>query len=161
MNNMQASLMDNLIKACDLLDQLDHILDEEQSVLRKREFNELVEIADRKHNYLNQLDDNYHLRESLLSQLKLTHDSDGLRTFIHDYAEEPEALRDLWSSTQDKLQRCRERNTVNGTVIAINLHNNKYLQQLLKGQTGSDNTYDPQGNLNHAGSSNISGPTKA
>lgn len=160
MNNMQNSLMNNLNKACDLLDQLDHILDEEQSVLRKREFNELVDIADRKNHYLSQLDDNYHDRESLLTQLKLSHNADGLRTFIEDYAEEPETLRDLWSNTQDKLQRCRERNTVNGTVIAINLHNNRYLQQLLKGQDGTDNTYDPTGQLN-TNSSTLGGPTKA
>jgi len=150
MQDIQSALETTLSQTGDLLDQLDHLLDEEQILLRKRQYNDLVQMAERKQGVIQLLNNTHQEREKLLKQLKLKHNQDGLREFIENYARHPESVRDLWAATQDKLQSCRHKNTVNGTVISINLQNNQHLLQLLQGKDSNQELYNSQGHMKSA-----------
>lgn len=147
MQDLQSALELTFHQTGDLLDQLDHLLDEEQALLRQRLYQELIPLSEQKERVMGLLSRSHQEREQLLAQLKLSHTQTGLREFIETYARKPEAIRELWAQTQDKLQSCRHKNTVNGNVISVNLQSNQRLLNLLKGKNTNEALYDSHGQI--------------
>jgi flagella synthesis protein FlgN len=114
--------------------QLNILLSEEKEVLATRQFDRLEELGDKKQDLSTKLEESAQQRMLMLGINPDKAPSLSLKDFIKDCNKEEAAQVDkLNTELAEQLTICRESNTVNGQVIANNIHTRQQIVNALSG----------------------------
>lgn len=122
------ALTELLEKEYQLTSQLTEILNAEQRCLAENNIIELASITEQKTPLLKALEGIAPQRQTLLTE----------------QTKSP-TITQLLERNAAALKKCRDLNEVNGTVIAVSLHNTKKIVDILHGTNTNATTYDNQG----------------
>lgn len=150
-NNKAKTLVSQLEQEINWLDSLNALLAEEKMILTTRQFNHLAELAEKKQELSSQLEDSAKQRMELMNDSNNSdkHSQVSLSDFLQNCStEDGIQINRLNSILVEKLNLCRELNTVNGQVIANNMYTR---QQIVNALSGNDSdavsVYTSNGNL--------------
>ena len=62
-------------------------------------------------------------------------------------------LVNLWQTSRDKMQQCKDTNLINGNIISRSLQRTNKLMMIIRGQNKAQNLYGQQGKEQNYGSS--------
>lgn len=135
MNKNVKELVKYLNDEINWIDELNSVLSEEKVVLATRQFDQLEDLADKKQALTNQLEDSAARRVQLLAGAPSASDAkSALSEFLSQCTPtEVNEINQLNNKLAEKLAYCRELNTVNGQVIASNIHTRQEIVNALMG----------------------------
>ena len=121
--------------------QLLQILQNENAVLVKRDFEKIQHLSQQKSEQSATLEQLVQQQHQLLQERGCSSDSsEGLNSFI---GSQPQNIATQLSKKRQKLQAilesCQKLNQVNGNIIAVNKHSAETALAILRGQFTSDN----------------------
>ncbi|MCC6715207.1 MAG: flagellar protein FlgN [Gammaproteobacteria bacterium] len=125
-----------------LLTELDQVLQGETGALGSRNLNDLQAATDRKNDLLGQLEGMGKEFTRLCEEAGVQPNRDGLLG-----AEVTSVMADAWSRMCRLLERCEERNRINGVTINASRNFAENLLALLQGGQGRAKTYGRTGNV--------------
>ena len=148
MNNNITLLAQHLEQEINWVDELNVLLAEEKTMLATSQFNQLEEIANKKQALSAKIEESAKQRVALIS----SNNNDqvlSLKEFLKDSTDsDANHLTNLNSILFEKLSTCRELNTVNGQVIAGNIHTRQQIVNILSGNNADAvSVYTATGNL--------------
>lgn len=134
-NGKGKGLIAQLEQEISWIDELNQILSEEKLILATRQFEQLEDLANTKQKLSNHLEESAQARAQLLGIDKPNTDAKAaLQTFLQSCStEDAQTINNLNSKLAEKLNFCRDLNTVNGQVIASNLHTRQEIVNALTG----------------------------
>ena len=147
MNNNNATiLITHLKQEIDWLIQLNNLLSEEKTALNASQYNNLQTLALNKEELSAKLENSAAQRMELI---KHSPNSNSLKEFLAKCKpEEAKVITDHNNKLMEQLSICRELNTVNGQVIASNLHTRQQIVSALSGKKDDVlNIYTSNGNI--------------
>lgn len=150
MNNNIKTFVNHLEQEINWVDQLNTLLAEEKIVLATRQFAQLEHLADQKQDLSGKLEESAKQRIELLNNAAATKTPKlALNELLKQCNPEDTILiNNLNTKLADHLTRCRELNTVNGQVIANNIHTRQEIVNALSGNTtDAVNLYTANGNV--------------
>ncbi|HRD69580.1 MAG TPA: flagellar protein FlgN [Legionella sp.] len=144
-NNNANILLTHLKQEIDWLIQLNDLLSEEKTALNTSEFNNLQTLALKKEELSAKLENSAAQRMELINN----QNSNSLKEFLAKCKpEEAKEITEHNSKLMEQLSICRELNTVNGQVIASNLHTRQQIVSALSGKKDDAlNIYTSNGNI--------------
>lgn len=131
------------------INQLMNTLIEEKESLSKRDFTHMQELAVKKDNLSNLLEESSKKRLAILNAQADTA-KDALNSLINSLNQEEATLvKQLNQELTNKITACRELNAINGQVITSNLNTRREIVDVLTGKDTKTaiNTYSSSGNL--------------
>lgn len=136
-----------------LLDELLETLARETESLKKRKFEHLETVSQKKNELMAKLEQNFNRRMEILKPCapsEQEQDPERLLAHLLDQLTSTQAhlVRQKNQQLEAKLSQCRHINGVNGQVIAVNLSNHQAVSRILSGQNRSADTYTATGRLN-------------
>ena len=149
------TIIDTLNRDQQITQALLKLLAKETDSLRQRAFKALPDISNEKTQLINKIEENSKHRQSLLHKITNNeHPAEQLKQVVtRCNPQQAQKIRSLNASLEKTLTECRNKNAVNGQVIAVSLKNNQQLLNILTGQAHDDKLYDASGRV----SSNNSG----
>lgn len=125
------------------------ILDKETHCLRKRTFDSLTVISHEKSQLIKTIETNNQSRQRLLQTITTElNPVEQLKQFIARCStQQAQRVRKLNQNLEKNLSHCRNKNAVNGQVIAVSLKNNRELLNILTGKAQDDKLYDASGRV--------------
>jgi|GEM_PF-5980238 len=151
MNSKVQGLVKHLEQEIQWIEQLNVILTEEKQVLTTLRFDELEQIADNKQSITDKLEQSAKERMTLLfGDSSKKNEKLAMKEILSTCtAEEANTLNDLNNKLAENLLLCRELNTVNGQVIASNMHTRQEIVKALSGnKSEAVSVYNANGDLN-------------
>ena len=127
--------------------QVHETLQLERDCLAKNRIHELKEISEIKNNQLTTLETAIAPLQTLLTSSDP--DSELLNTIRILSSTDQTRLNSLWQETKKLFNQTQSQNEINGTVIAINLHNTNRLIQFLRTGNAVADSYDGSGKATH------------
>lgn len=132
-----------------LLDELITVLTQETEMLKKRKFQQLDSLSTDKNDLVIQLEQSFNKRMQLLKDFG---DSDDPQTLLQSLlttlsSSQAQTIQQNNQQIEAKLSQCRHTNTVNGQVIAVNLHSHQTLNNIVSGKNNVSNTYSASGQM--------------
>lgn len=130
------------------IEALNALLADEKGLLETRQFKELEEIATRKQDLSNQLEESARARMNLIQKANPTA-GNSLKEFLQEATEaEVAQVNALNNKLAEYLINCRELNSVNGQVIANNLYVRQEIVNALSGnKADAVSVYNAHGDL--------------
>ncbi len=128
------------IDACNIL--LD-LLEKEQSALSDKDADLLAEIIEQKTQPLSQLEASAKQRIHWSIEAEGETPSEKWQAMLRDLSHEK--IKENWETLKKLTQDCRERNEVNGKILARQQQVYGRLLELLRGQTQAPNLYNAAG----------------
>lgn len=153
-NNNAKTLISHLEQEINWIETLNALLAEEKQILATRQFEQLEDLANRKQDLSAKLEESAKQRISLFNNSSADNSpSLTLQLFLKDCsAEETNQINKLNSKLVELLVICRDLNTINGQVIANNIHTRQQIVNALSGNsTDAVSVYTSNGDL-HASS---------
>ena len=133
-NNEVQRLASSLTQEIAWLEELNTILAEEKIVLIERQFDKLEDLANKKEDLSNKLEGSSKERMVLIGDPEKKPTSATLHEFVKKCdRNDAHLINDLNNKLTKQLVLCRELNTVNGQVIATNIHVREELVNILSG----------------------------
>ncbi|TAL65995.1 MAG: flagellar protein FlgN [Legionella sp.] len=135
-NNQEAKeLISQLVQEINWIEELNTFLSEEKIVLATRQFDKLEDLAEKKQQLTANLEESANKRVSLmtLGNKKPDNQAAMLEFLSKCSAEDALQINQLNNKLAEKLIYCRDLNTVNGQVIANNLHTRQEIVNALSG----------------------------
>lgn len=129
------------------LDELNALLTVEKDILINRQFDQLEELANKKQLLSDNLENSAKRRIDFIQSSNSQHTSlsNGLTALPK---EDSLLISELNKTLSEKLNLCRELNTINGQVIANNLHARQEIIHALSGNAShSVGVYNANGNI--------------
>ncbi|WP_298622940.1 flagella synthesis protein FlgN [uncultured Legionella sp.] len=149
-NNNAKTLIDHLEQEINWIEHLNVLLSEERTVLETRQFDQLDVLAEKKQNLSVQLEASAKQRMALIngSNVDLA-PGIALQEFLKDCpANDTQQINILNNKLAEQLSICRDLNTINGQVIANNIHTRQQIVNTLSGnKTESMSVYTSNGDL--------------
>ncbi len=143
-NNNAKALVAHLEQEINWIEELNLILGEEKNILTTCQFDQLEDMANKKQEISDKLEESAKQRLTLVNQTTAV-DKDFLKNFSTDEANQ---ISELNIRLSEQLTICRELNTVNGQVIANNLHTRQEIVNALTGnKTDAVSVYTANGNI--------------
>ena len=124
--------------------ELQRTLDQEFDALSQGEADRITEITAQKQLQTLRLGQHLQARDRFLAEHKLPAGQQGTDAIVKRLPADA-AAANLWQELQSVGRRLRERNEVNGGIIA---HGQRHVRQalaILSGQSGTGDTYGPEG----------------
>jgi flagellar biosynthesis protein FlgN len=119
--------------------ELNTTLEEEKHALTKREFTKLEDLANKKQELSNKLENSSKDRMSLIGDPQTQSPSAFLNEFLKQCsANDANLINTLNHELAEQLVLCRDLNTVNGQVIATNIHTSQEVVNILSGNKVKD-----------------------
>ncbi|KTD62832.1 flagella synthesis protein FlgN [Legionella shakespearei] len=149
-NNNAKTLAGYLEQEINWVEALNTLLAEERTILEASQFEQLEPLADKKHELSSKLE------ESARQRMELIHHSDtntssavSLNEFLQGCSNsEAIHINQLHEKLVTSLATCRSLNTINGQVIASNLHTRQQIVNALSGNNAEAvSVYTANGNL--------------
>lgn len=143
-NNNAKALVSHLEQEINWIEALNLILSEEKTTLASRQFDQLEELANKKQELSNKLEESAKQRLTIVN-----HSVTGEKEFLKNFStEEAKQISRLNIKLAEKLTYCRELNTVNGQVIANNIHTRQEIVNALSGnKADAVNVYTSNGTI--------------
>lgn len=149
-NNKDVDILAHHIKQeIEWIKELNKTLLEEKNVLATRQFDKLEDLANKKQELSIKLEESSNERMKLIGDPETQSPSTFLQQFLKQCSPADSTLiNKLNTELSSELTRCRELNTVNGQVIATNIHNRQEIVNILSGNKGKDvNLYTSTGDI--------------
>lgn len=149
-NNNAKILMSHLEQEINWVEALNTLLSEEKEVLATRQFDQLEILADKKQELSTKLEDSAKQRMGLIKHSDSSQSPGvSLADFLKDCSTgEASEINQLHNTLVERLATCRELNTVNGQVIASNIHVRQQIVNVLSGNINEAlSVYTSHGNL--------------
>lgn len=132
-NNNASVLVAHLEREISWVEQLNSLLIEEKNILAASQLELLENLASKKHELSTQLEQSASQRMNLINHASGS-PADSLNRYLsHCTVEQANQINQLNNALKNKLAECRELNTVNGQVIAYNIHNRQEIVSSLSG----------------------------
>lgn len=130
------------------LKELNELLAKEKIVLATRQFEHIEEIANKKNQLSNDLEASNSRRIAVMSE----GNPGSIKVSIHDFIkkcspDDSKKINKLNKNLAEQLAICRELNTINGQVIATNLHTRQQIVNILSNKTDEGTVYTAAGTL--------------
>jgi flagella synthesis protein FlgN len=157
MNNNLKKLVSHLEQEINWIEQLNNLLAEEKIMLATRQFGQLEGLAEKKQTLSTNIEESAKERMDLINNFNKNIDPAlSLKEFLKDCTtEESKQIDKLNTKLVGKLTMCRELNTVNGQVIANNIHTRQQIVNALSGnRTDAVSVYNANGNIKSAADNN-------
>ncbi|CAM3039667.1 flagella synthesis protein FlgN [Legionella worsleiensis] len=156
-NNNAKTLIGHLEQEVNWIESLNTLLAEEKNALGSSQFDKLSDLADQKQDLTAKLEESAKQRNALLSadkpiqSIKLS-----LQDFLKNCSEhEAKQINKLNLQLMEQLAICRDLNTINGQVIANNIHTRQQIVSALSGgNTDSTSVYTSNGDLSSSSGTN-------
>ncbi len=149
-NNNDVNVLANHLKQeIEWIKELNSTLLEEKEALATRKFDKLEALAEKKQNLSSKLEESSKNRMNLIGDPETQSPSAFLQQFLKESsADETSLINKLNKELSEELMRCRDLNTVNGQVIATNIHTRQEIVNILSGSKGKDvNVYNATGDI--------------
>jgi flagella synthesis protein FlgN len=148
-NNDVQVLANHLKQEIEWIKELNDTLAIEKQVLATRQFDKLEALADTKQKLSNNLEISSKDRMKLIGDPETQSPSAFLQQFLKECSpQETSLINKLNKELSEELMKCRELNTVNGQVIATNIHTREEIVNILSGNKGKDvSVYTATGNI--------------
>lgn len=149
-NNNIKMLASHLEQEIKWIKQLNALLVEEKEMLATRQFDRLEELANKKQELSAQLEKSSTERVELINKnTEKTSAGLSLKEFLKKCsANEADEINKLNESLAEQLIICRDLNTVNGQVIANNIHTRQQIVSVLSGSKAEAvSVYTAAGNI--------------
>ncbi len=156
MNNLLTLLTEIVERDLEHVENLNTLLSTEKECLTQRTYNQLKDIAESKQNLINLIEQNNQQKIELIKKY-LSEDSGEsiMKALVTEYGVKPVAeFKALNQALEDKLEKCRHENAVNGQVIVRTLENNQELIDIITGKSNQDNLYNAMGKVSNQTPSN-------
>lgn len=137
------------IKSCE---ELLMLLEQEQQALKDREPDQLESIIEKKTVCLEQLENSANKRTQWIRSFNNSEDQEGLWNQLIVELNRPE-LSEQWDKLKRLTTKCREKNEINGKVMARNQQVFSRLLTILRGQQNSVGLYTAKGSAYSASNS--------
>lgn len=151
-NNVEA-MISHLSQEISWIEALNTLLAEEKIMLETRQFEHLEELANKKQDLSSRLEISAKERLDLYGQDKInTNPNAALQEFLKQCSpQEANEINKLNIKLVEQLGICRDLNTVNGQVIANNIHTRQQIVNVLSGnKSDATSVYTANGNLSSA-----------
>ncbi len=137
-NNNAKTLISHLEQEINWIEKLNVLLSEEKNVLVTRQFDQLDVLAEKKQNLSTQLEESAKNRMTLINGSGINIPaSAALQDFVKNCsADDVSQINKLNVQLAERLTICRDLNTINGQVIANNIHTR---QQIVNALAGNNN----------------------
>lgn len=148
--NNAKSLVSHLEQEINWIEALNVLLSEEKTILATRQFDQLDVLAEKKQNLSTQLEASAKQRIDLINGSGINSSpSAALQEFLKNCSvEETHQINKLNNKLAEQLGICRDLNTINGQVIANNIHTRQQIVSALSGnQNESISVYTSNGDL--------------
>lgn len=154
MKNNITELAKYLEQEISWIDELNTLLNQEKNMLTTCQFTQLEELANQKQEISNQLENSAKQRLELIKGT--TNQNQSIKDFLKQCnTEEALHIHHLNNTLKDKLIVCRELNTVNGQVIANNIHTRQEIVNTLSGNhINSVSVYTSTGDMKTSNDTN-------
>lgn len=151
-NNKVEILAAHLAQEITWIKELNSALEEEKKALASREFDKLVDLATKKQEFTDNLEQSAKERMELIGDSNTQSPSDFLKLLLEQCSESDASLiTALNRELADQLTRCSELNTVNGQVIATNISTRQEIVNILSGNKGKEvGVYTSTGDIKSA-----------
>ncbi len=157
MNNNIKTLANHLEQEIKWVEQLNLLLSEEKMVLTARQFDALEELANKKQTLSNQIEESAKQRVALIKNSgHETEEIASLKEYLKSCTpEENTLISNLNNKLAETLTVCKDLNSVNGQVIASNIHARQQIVKALSGNNGDAvSVYTATGNLHSSAEHN-------
>lgn len=142
-------LISHLEQEINWIEQLISTLSAEKIVLATRQFDQLEDLAEQKQDLTVKLEASAQQRTELMGNQKLS------TLLQHSSGEETQQISKLNDKLAEKLMQCRDLNTVNGQVIATNIHTRQEIVSALSGnRVDGVSVYNANGDVSAASVAN-------
>lgn len=132
------------------LDTLKKLLDQEKQTLTTRNTDQISLLSKHKTQTVQQLESRGKIKARLIAEsglrIKPGHVEEKLQTLNDD------DLVNLWQTSREKMQQCKDTNQVNGSIISRSLQRTNKLMTIIRGQNKTQNLYGQQGKEQSYGS---------
>ncbi|HAT7072108.1 TPA: flagellar protein FlgN [Legionella pneumophila] len=151
-NNSKAkTLITQLEQEINWVEELNTLLSEEKEILSTSQFNQLETLAEKKQELSTKLEASAKQRVDLIKESNPVDKPHGLllSDFLKNCAtEDGIQINHLNNTLAEKLNLCRELNTINGQVIANNMYTRQQIVNALSGnKSDAVSVYTSNGNL--------------
>jgi flagella synthesis protein FlgN len=158
-NNSKAKqLIEHLDQEINWVNDLNTLLAEEKIVLATRKFDRLEDLAEKKQVLTLKLEDSAKNRLGLMNLPTNSQNSakESLQEFLNNCSpDETNQINLLNSKLAEKLDLCRELNTVNGQVIANNIYTRQQIINALSGnKVDATEVYNANGGIDKPSENN-------
>lgn len=156
-NNNASKLIGHLEQEINWIEALNILLAEEKNVLSTRQFNQLEELAEKKQVLSTKLEESAKQRIDLIND---THPESSpslsLQIFLKNCSViEANKINTLNTKLIEQLSICRDLNTINGQVIASNIHTRQQIVNALSGnKVEATSVYTSNGDMTSSNSAN-------
>lgn len=150
-NNKAKTLITQLEQEISWVEELNTLLSEEKEILSTSQFNQLETLAEKKQELSTKLEASAKQRVDLGGRRIIKKKPHGLllSDFLKNCAtEDGIQINHLNNTLAEKLNLCRELNTINGQVIANNMYTRQQIVNALSGnKSNAVSVYTSNGNL--------------
>ncbi|KTD82896.1 flagella synthesis protein FlgN [Legionella waltersii] len=150
-NNKAKQLIEHLDQEINWVNDLNALLAEEKIVLATRKFDQLEDLAEKKQTLTLKLEESAKNRSTLMNLSPNSQNSakESLQEFLKACStDETTQINSLNSKLAEKLDLCRELNTVNGQVIANNIYTRQQIINALAGnKVDATEVYNANGGI--------------
>ena len=156
-NNNIKTLASHLEQEINWIEQLNVLLGEEKIALANRQFDGLEDLANRKQNLSNKIEESAKKRVEIIQQANANTEAGiSLKEFLKNATSaDTNAVNKLNNKLVELLTTCRELNNVNGQVISHNMHTRQQIVNALSGnKTEAVSVYTATGNMKSASDNN-------
>ncbi|MCL5272004.1 MAG: flagellar protein FlgN [Gammaproteobacteria bacterium] len=149
-NNNATTLISHLEQEINWVEALNVLLSEEKNILATRQFDLLEVTAEKKQNLSAQLEESANQRMVLINGSGVNSTpSASLQAFLKNCStDEAHQINILNNKLVEQLSICRDLNTINGQVIANNIHTRQQIISTLSGsKTEGISVYNSNGDI--------------
>lgn len=155
MSDVKAQLKQLLRQDLTNLNALQSLLGQEQNLLKTRDSEDIKRISENKASLVKQIETHAKEKARLLASSGWGVKPGQVGETLKKLGDEE--LYDLWQETVSALQSCKDKNTVNGTIISHTLQRTAKLMNIIRGQNKAPNLYGQKGKTSQISGSHILG----
>jgi flagellar biosynthesis/type III secretory pathway chaperone len=139
------SFVNLLNNELELLQSLHTVMLEEQQCVEKNEVEQLIPIAQHKHEILERVEQaSRHRDQFLIGNVQASTPLERMQLFIEQSSDSRQLGKQM-QALQDMLKQCHEQNEVNAMIISMNQRHVERNLNIMKGIDNSSMTYNSRG----------------
>jgi len=125
------------------LDKLTELLRSEKELLKTRDHEAIQRTAKHKSELVGQIEQRSKTKAKLIASSGLGIKPGHVEASLSKLGDSE--LIELWKASRSKMELCKERNQVNGSIISRSLQRTNKLMSIIRGQNRNENLYSQQG----------------
>ncbi|WP_027855792.1 flagella synthesis protein FlgN [Marinobacterium litorale] len=133
-----------------LLVRLDELLDQERRSLEKRDLEGIVAINEEKASLLDDIQNNFNARHTLLSNQGVALSAEGLEAYIASLPDEQgRTVHQQWQQLSQALEKTQRASLINQQLVRRGQENTDRMLSLLQGKNQKSELYGSSGQRNN------------